>query len=159
MISLEEELARIKLYLSLEAMRFKGKFDYHIEVGDVDTESVLIPSMIMQPFVENSIIHGVLPNEEVHGEIDIKVFKDNASLFISIEDNGIGVQNSLKNKTKFDGDHRSQGMEITAKRIELIQKISHIGISLEGPTEIIGSDGSINGTKVLIKLPLDYLDS
>lgn len=159
MISLEEELARIKLYLSLEEMRFKDKFVYEIDVDDVDTESVLIPSMIMQPFVENSIIHGVLPNEDVIGKISIKVFRVDNMLHISIEDNGIGVNNSLSKKSKFDGDHRSQGMEITAKRIELIKKISHIGIDLEGPSEIVGNDGSINGTRVLIKLPVDYLEN
>lgn len=159
MISLEEELARIKLYLSLESMRFKDKFEYSISVEDVDAESVMLPSMIMQPFVENSIIHGVLPNEGVRGQINIVVKRVGNELHIFIEDNGIGVNNSLKQKSKFDGDHRSQGMEITTKRIELLRKISQIGISLDGPVEIVGNNGLINGTRVLIKLPLDNLES
>ena len=158
-ITLEEELSRIKLYLSLEAMRFKDRFEYEIKVDDeVDAESIMIPSMIMQPFVENSIIHGILPNESIQGEIKILVKQSDKGLDIIIEDNGIGVNQSLKNKSEMDGDHKSQGMEITSKRIELIQKISDVGISLEGPEEIIGKDGSIKGTRVLIKIPHEYLD-
>jgi LytS/YehU family sensor histidine kinase len=158
-ISLEEELDRIKLYLGLEAMRFKGCFDYEVNVGDdIDLETIKIPAMIMQPFVENSIIHGILPNEEVHGLISISVRREGNMLLLSIEDNGIGVNRSLQQKDNIDGDHRSQGMEITSKRIELIRKISKNDISLEGPEEIKDVNGSIKGTYVLIKVPLDDLD-
>ena len=158
-ISLEEELDRIKLYLGLEAMRFQGRFDYEVNVGDdIDLETIKIPAMIMQPFVENSIIHGILPNEDVHGLISINVKRKGNMLLISIEDNGIGVNRSLLQKDDMDGDHRSQGMEITSKRIELIRKISKNDISLEGPEEIKDVNGSIKGTYVLIKIPLDDLD-
>lgn len=152
-ITLEEELERLELYLSLESMRFKGRFEYAINLHGVDAESALIPPMLMQPFIENSIIHGILPNEEKLGKILINVEQHEEYLYIRIEDNGIGIRNSLSKKLSADGDHRSQGMEITSKRIELIQKISNNGISLEGPEEIIGDDGSINGTYVLIKIP------
>ncbi len=159
-ISLEEELDRLKLYLSLESMRFKDRFDYEINVGEnIDVESIMIPPMIMQPFVENSIIHGILPREDVKGLIKIDVFIKEDYLHISINDNGIGFQESLKSKKFNDGDHRSQGMEITSKRIELIQKNSPNDISLEGPDEIIGNDGSINGTHVLIKIPVFDLEN
>ena len=157
-ISLEEELERLELYLSLEAMRFKNRFDYKISVKDVDVESVMIPPMLMQPFIENSIIHGILPEEGKKGEILIDVFSEDDYLNIVIKDNGIGIHKSISRKYTSDGDHRSQGMEITSKRIELIQKISNNGISLEGPEEIVGNDGSINGTYVLIKIPLTNLD-
>lgn len=151
-ISLEEELTRLRLYLSLEAMRFKDRFDYSINVEGVDTESVMIPSMIMQPFVENSIIHGILPDESKKGNIKVTVKMEEEYLKMEITDNGIGVRQSLASKVGIDGDHRSQGMEITSKRIELIQKIAHKDMSLIGPEEIMNSDGSINGTRVLIKI-------
>lgn len=157
-ISLEEELTRLRLYLSLEAMRFKDRFDYTIDVRDVDTESVMIPSMIMQPFVENSIIHGILPNEDKKGIIKISVKMEGDYLKMEITDNGIGVRQSLAGKIGIEGDHRSQGMEITSKRIELIQKIAHKDMSLIGPEEIVNSDGSINGTRVLIKIHTKDLD-
>ncbi|MGB0914832.1 MAG: ligand-binding sensor domain-containing protein [Crocinitomicaceae bacterium] len=157
-ITLEEELERLELYLSLESIRFKDRFDYCVEKNGVDVESVLIPPMIMQPFIENSIIHGILPNESKLGLIRIVVEKKDGFLLITIEDNGVGIKQSMKNKTAIDGDHRSQGMEITSKRIELIQKVSNNNISLEGPNEIIGKDGSVNGTHVLIKIPLSDLE-
>lgn len=157
-ITLDEELARIRLYLSLEAMRFKDRFDYEINVHDVDTESILIPSMIMQPFIENSIIHGILPNENVKGKINIDIRQEGDSLNIVIEDNGIGVNQSMKGKAEIDGDHKSQGMEITSKRIELLRKITHNNISMEGPEEIVDQNGLIKGTRVLIKIPTNNLD-
>ncbi len=158
-ISLEEELDRLKLYLSLESMRFKDRFEYEININDVDIESVQIPPMIMQPFVENSIIHGILPMENVKGLIKIDLFIKEGYLHISIEDNGVGFQESLKNKQYKYGDHRSQGMEITSKRIELIQQNSPNDISLIGPEQITDSNGLINGTRVLIKIPVFDLEN
>lgn len=157
-ISLEEELNRMELYLSLESMRFKDKFEYKVEVIDVDPESVEIPAMLMQPFIENSIIHGILPNEERKGLINIKLERKGEYLHISIIDNGIGVKHSIQKKSSFEGDHRSQGMEITSKRIELIKKLSDFDITLEGPEEIYDENRSINGTRVLIKMKLIDFD-
>ena len=125
---------------------------------DIDLETIKIPAMIMQPFVENSIIHGILPNEDVHGLISINVKREGNMLLISIEDNGIGVNRSLLQKDDMDGDHRSQGMEITSKRIELIRKITKNDISLEGPEEIKDVNGSIKGTYVLIKITSTNLE-
>lgn len=158
-ITLEDELSRMELYLSLESMRFKDKFDYKIDVVGVDTESIEIPPMLMQPFIENSIIHGILPNEEKKGMINIRIEKEDDYLLISIIDNGIGVKKSISSKHEIDGDHRSQGMEITSKRIELIKKLSDFDISLEGPEEIYDENRSINGTRVLIKMKIEDFDN
>lgn len=157
-ISLEEELDRIKLYLSLEAMRFKDRFEYEVDTDDVEVESIKIPPMLMQPFIENSIIHGILPDESKKGKISIILRQIDDMLHIRIEDNGIGIHKSISSKLDIEGDHRSQGMEITSKRIELLQKMTNYGISLEGPEEIIGENGSINGTYVLIKIPVTNLE-
>lgn len=158
MITLDEELERLELYLSLESMRFKDRFDYEINVKGIETESILIPAMILQPFVENSIIHGILPNLDKKGKIVLDVKVENGYLLMSVEDNGIGVNQSIHQKGGMEGDHRSKGMEITSKRIELIQKISNDDISLEGPYEVYNDDRSINGTRVLLKIPLNNLD-
>lgn len=157
-ISLEEELERIELYLSLESMRFKGRFEYNIELNGIDIEPIKIPPMLMQPFIENSIIHGILPDESKKGIINVDLSTEGEFLLIRIYDNGIGIDQSLSRKFDTDGDHRSQGMEITSKRIELLQKMSNYGISLEGPREIADENGIINGTYVLIKIPLSNLD-
>lgn len=159
MITLDEELERLELYLSLESMRFKDRFDYKIDVEGIETDSILIPAMILQPFVENSIIHGILPNQEKKGYILLTVKEENGYLLLSVEDNGIGVNQSMSNKGDMEGDHRSKGMEITSKRIELIQKISNNDISLVGPYEVYNDDRSVNGTRVLLKIPLNNLDS
>ncbi|GAB5416527.1 MAG: histidine kinase [Crocinitomicaceae bacterium] len=152
LISLEDEVSRIKLYLSLESMRFKDRFDYEITTNDIDLEMYQIPAMLLQPFIENSIIHGILPNEEVKGLIEVIMEMKGDMLEILIRDNGIGVNQSMSRKAIVAGDHRSQGMEITSKRIELMQKFSNNEIKLLGPEELIGDDSSVNGTYVLLKL-------
>jgi ligand-binding sensor domain-containing protein/signal transduction histidine kinase len=157
-ITLEEEIDRIRLYLSLEEMRFTGKFKYEIIIEDVDTESVKIPAMILQPFVENAIIHGILPSEKPDGLITIKVKSDGDYVLISVEDNGIGIRQSLQQKATVLGDHRSQGMEISAKRIEIIRSITKKNITLVGPEEITSNDGLIKGTYVLLKIPISFLE-
>lgn len=139
-------------------MRFKGRFDYSIDAEGIDTEAIRIPAMIMQPFIENSIIHGILPNEGVKGHIKIKLREVDGVLEISIEDNGIGISRSIRQKNVMDGDHRSKGMEITSKRIELIQKVSKNGISLVGPYEMTDENSLVKGTRVIIKIPLEDLE-
>jgi ligand-binding sensor domain-containing protein len=158
-ISLEEEIARLKLYLSLESMRFQGRFEYEITAEDIDLESIMIPAMIMQPFIENSIIHGILPDEDIKGLISINMKVVNNILEITIDDNGIGVNQSISRKSRFDGDHRSQGMEITSKRIDLIRKVSNQRISMEGPIETLNDDRSIKGTHVSIKMEVSNLEN
>lgn len=156
---LSEELSRLKLYLSLEAMRFPDRFDYQIEVNDVDPEEIKVPFMIIQPFVENAIIHGILPMENKKGQILIHIYVKDEVLIIQIKDNGIGIHQSLSNKQLFDGDHRSQGTEIIHKRIELLRKVTGQKLELIGPNELRDDNGLINGTQVLIKIPLNYLEN
>ncbi|MBI1836620.1 MAG: histidine kinase [Flavobacteriia bacterium] len=160
MITLNQELEGLELYLSLEAMRFKDRFDYEIHVDDeIDTESIKVPSMLLQPFIENSIIHGILPNETQKGKITIGVSADENILTIQIDDNGIGIENSLTQKSTENGDHKSQGMEITSKRIDLIKKLSHQSFELIGPFQIKENNRLINGTRVLLKIPFKNLDN
>lgn len=159
MIPLSKEIERLKLYLSLEAMRFKDKFSYEFQIEPQDLDGIYLPAMLLQPFVENSIIHGILPNQNQKGVIMISIQERNNCLEIKIEDNGIGISNSLKQKESFMGDHKSQGMEITAKRIELIKKISNQAFEIVGPIDRINEDSKINGTYVLLKIPLNILDN
>ena len=159
MVTLEQELERLDLYLSLESMRFKDRFDYTIHCEDgIEKENVVIPAMILQPFVENSIIHGILPNEEVKGKIDVLIEQNKNELVIEITDNGIGIENSRKNKSEFDGDHRSQGMEITHKRIEILNRLSNRKFEIIGPVQIEDEYRLVKGTRVTLKMSLDYLE-
>ncbi len=158
-IDLNQEIERLELYLSLESMRFKDRFDYKIETGDIDLESIEVPAMLFQPFVENSIIHGILPITDKKGLISIKLNVESSKngeekLIVCIEDNGVGIEKSMQIKGHSDGDHKSQGMEITAKRINLLNKLSRQDFELEGPFQIEDENRLISGTRVLIKIPL-----
>jgi ligand-binding sensor domain-containing protein/signal transduction histidine kinase len=158
MVTLHQELERLELYLSLEAMRFKDRFTYKIENHDIDLEQVTVPAMLLQPFVENSIIHGILPDETKKGEILVTIRALGDQLEICIDDNGIGIDYSMNKKAKFKGDHKSQGMEITSKRIDLIRKMWNKDYELIGPFQMTNPDRSIKGTRVLIKIPYENLE-
>ena len=158
MISLSQELEGLELYLSLEAMRFKDRFDYEIIIEDIDSESIKVPSMLLQPFIENSIIHGILPNETIKGKITIDIRTEENILIIQLDDNGVGIENSVSSKKGEKGDHKSQGMEITSKRIDLIKKLSNQRFELIGPFQVTDENRLINGTRVLLKIPFENFE-
>jgi hypothetical protein len=152
-VTLQEEIERIELYLSLEKMRFAEKFEYIIEVSpDLDGESIEIPSMILQPFVENSIIHGILSIEN-EGLIKIRIFQELGEVVFEVTDNGVGIDISLQNKkSSGDGDHESKGVEITNRRIEILRKLTGENLMIIGPYQLNNEKGECLGTKVILKL-------
>lgn len=145
-INLEEEVDYLNLYLSLEKNRFGEKFKYRITIDpQIDKEESYIPSMLLQPFIENAIWHGIMPQEE-GGEVDININQqDEAYLEINIIDNGVGIDNSLKQKKS---GHQSKGMDLTQERINLLNRIEakpiHLSIKQNG----------LSGTIVSILVPL-----
>ncbi|WP_082491689.1 two-component regulator propeller domain-containing protein [Pedobacter sp. Leaf194] len=145
-ISIEEELDYLNLYLKLEKNRFGDKLHYKINVGDdIDKDETLIPSMLLQPYVENAIWHGIMP-KETGGEIQINITsQDDHYLKIEIIDDGVGIENSLKNKKD---KHISKGMQLTRERLNLLGQIEAKPIQLD-VRQNVG-----NGTTVLISIPL-----
>lgn len=150
-ITLHEELTRLNYYLDLEKERFKGKFDFHLEVDpDINTFDIKIPNMIIQPYAENSIIHGILPKHE-HGNLFIKFKKaSDKVLLIIIEDDGIGF-NKAKENAK--AGHKSLGtktieniLELNTKLTGKNQKVEIIDKSTLSPAE--------QGTKITITLQI-----
>lgn len=121
-IVLHDELIRLNYYLDLEKERFKGKFDFHLDVAeDINTLDVKIPNMIIQPYAENSIIHGILPKHE-HGNLYIRFKKQNDhTLLIIIEDDGIGF-NKAKENAK--AGHKSLGTKTIENILELNTKLT-----------------------------------
>jgi ligand-binding sensor domain-containing protein len=144
-ITLEEELSYLNLYLSLEKLRFGDKLNYTISVDqEIDKEETLIPSMLLQPYVENAIWHGIMPKES-DGNIAIHIrLKKEDLLHICIEDDGIGIENSAKLK---NNDHISRGMELTQERINLLNKFG-------APIELNVEQISLGGTRVTILLSI-----
>jgi len=140
----------------LEHMRFKDKFDYAINIEDnVDQESIKVPAMLLQPFLENSIWHGILPMEHP-GHIAVNIsMQGNDVVAFTITDNGIGIETSQKNKMTSE-DHISQGMNITSGRIELIRKMTGKNVELIGPYEVKNAEQVVQGTQVKIILPADF---
>jgi ligand-binding sensor domain-containing protein len=150
-ISLHDELSRLTYYLELEKERFKNKFDYIINIDEnMDTHEIQIPNMIIQPFVENCIIHGILPKQE-HGELIIS-FKTlaNRKFLITIEDNGIGL---IKAREHAKTGHKSLGTSTINTILEINSKLSgkeqHVTM-----TDKSTLDPSTSGTLITIELQL-----
>jgi two-component sensor histidine kinase len=156
-INLEEEIDRLKNYLDLEKLRMDNKFDYIIDLDEtLEADEILIPSMIIQPFVENAIWHGISPIEE-KGVITIKFRKmDEKSLKIIIKDNGVGMKKSRSFSTESE-KHIHMGIEMTRRRLELLGKKYSIDTSIEC-CEV--SPGLPNpGTRIVLVVPVSYSDA
>ncbi|WP_207420563.1 ligand-binding sensor domain-containing protein [Desertivirga brevis] len=128
-ITLEEEVSYLTLYLSLEKMRFGERMNYKINIDPgINKESTLIPSMLLQPYVENAIWHGLMP-KDADGNllINISLYAP-SNLQIEIIDDGIGIENSLNDKPE---GHISRGMQLTKERINLLNKFKNRSISVE----------------------------
>ncbi|MEM7657952.1 MAG: two-component regulator propeller domain-containing protein, partial [Bacteroidota bacterium] len=153
-ISLAEEIDRLKLYLSLEKMRFPEKFDYQVEIdGMLDLAGTQLPPMLLQPFVENSIKHGIM-SLETDGQIDIMVEEaEEGYLHILIKDNGIGIEASKARKANRPSDHVSKGMQITLDRLALFARMTGKTYQLD-IREWQLPDGSVGGTQVDMVMPL-----
>jgi tetratricopeptide (TPR) repeat protein len=124
-VSLESELSTLELYIQLEQMRFNTKFDYKISIEPgIDMNEFSVPPLILQPFVENSIWHGLMPSDK-KGIIEIEVKKRGDLLHFSIIDNGIGRQKSADLKAKSEHQHTSHGLAITKERLSMYNKVSN----------------------------------
>jgi sensor histidine kinase YesM len=152
-ITLAEEIERLELYLSLEKMRFQDKFEFHIEVDDdLRTHDLKVPPMILQPYVENSIKHGIMSLEE-GGEITVSIAeRDEDHLLVGIRDNGIGITASKSRRDNRPSDHVSRGMKITEDRLALFATVTGKEYSLN-IKEVWNDDGTSAGTLVEMVLP------
>ncbi len=148
-VSLHEELEALELYLELEALRFDNLITYQIEVDKkINTSRVILPALLIQPIVENAILHGIRPNAN-GGHISISILSKNSMLYISIIDNGIGREAALLNKGK---GHNSKGGILTKERVSLFAKEYNSDATYE-IIDLMEDDKSL-GTEVRIKLPL-----
>jgi len=153
MISVAEEINALELYLELETMRFDKKFVHTITIDkEIDQTYDRIPSMLIQPYVENAIIHGLLPMQG-NGKITIILEKQNDTILCTIEDNGIGREKSMEFKKNRVQQHKSMGMSITKERLDILN--SSLNSNINAEIIDIFENGKASGTKVRLIIPLD----
>ena len=154
LITLEEELYALKLYIELEMLRFTGDFDWDMKLdSSVDPNHVMIPPLLLQPYVENAIRHGLLPKREGKRYLEIVIRKmGEERIEILIVDTGIGRDAAASNKRKSDTNRKSMGMSITNDRIQLIEQTMGIKTNLE-ITDLY-ENNIATGTKVSLIIPL-----
>jgi ligand-binding sensor domain-containing protein/two-component sensor histidine kinase len=154
-ISLSQELEMNKLYLELESLRFKNSFRYHIELNQhTDADSILIPSLLLQPFIENAIWHGLM-HKEGEKKLSIKFTEDNNHITCTIEDNGIGREKSAAIKAQKIGAQyfNSKGTQLSQQRINLLRTSDGELASVEF-VDLKNEVQEPAGTRVIIQIPL-----
>tara|TARA_R110002126_G_scaffold72364_1_gene180875 strand:+ start:29698 stop:32619 length:2922 start_codon:yes stop_codon:yes gene_type:complete len=153
-ISLEEEIETITNYLDLEKLRFEEKLNYKINIQeDVYVDDIYIPTVLIQPYVENALKHGLLHKKE-NGNLAIDISKNKKQnlLIVMITDDGVGRKKAAAIKAKQLKNHKSFATEATAKRLELLNfnKQNKIELSVED----LNTNAVYVGTKVIIKIPI-----
>ena len=148
-ITLKEELKLIKLYVGLEKARFENKFDVTINVSDSIDDETLIPPMVIQPYIENAVNHGLHHLKERKGQLDIDIHQSGDLLEITIKDNGIGRK--AAQALRGTGNHIPRGMGITSERINTINASSNLTITID-IKDLENYTGDALGTAVTIKI-------
>ncbi|MFT3948414.1 MAG: tetratricopeptide repeat protein [Agriterribacter sp.] len=148
-VSLADDLHALELYMQIEAARLDNKFNYEIQVDEtIDVENTMISPLLLQPFVENSIWHGITPKNS-NGTIKIGVSRQLGMICCVVEDNGVGIKKEVtEQKEKEEKKDKPSGIAITRTRIDLMNRAQNTNASLQ--------IYSLNeGTKVEINLPLE----
>ena len=147
-ITLDQEIKTIRHYIEVERLMAEQPFEYQIILKtDLDAEEILIPPMLIQPFVENAIRHGILKGPR-EGELSIEFSNNEDVLKVTITDNGVGIFSSQQQKPKTD--HQSMALTVTKERLESISGANALEMK-----EIKHEDGTIGGTTIVFKIPLE----
>ncbi|HRH51378.1 MAG TPA: histidine kinase [Panacibacter sp.] len=156
LVSLAEDLEALKLYLELESIRFEEKFSYNIQYeSDLDIDFIQVPPMLLQPYIENAIWHGLMHKAD-QGHLDIAISQNDNMLCCKITDDGIGRKEAQALKSKSAINYKSMGMRITADRIAMLHR-QYKTENAVVVNDLILPNGNPGGTEVLIKIPVVYL--
>jgi len=129
MISLKDEIELLKIYTELERLRFEEIFNVNFHYDKkMMLEEITFPSMMIQPFVENAINHGLSPRKDKMGKLDIRFTKKGQQLICEIKDNGIGRKNAVQNRRK---GHKSRGMNILEEKIQIMKMADLVDITID----------------------------
>ncbi len=149
--TLEKEIETLKYYIELERLRFDDKFDFILSLDeDLDAGEIKIPSLIIQPYIENAIIHGLTGKDE-QGTLLLEIKSQNDKLLCVVEDNGIGRQKSKSFNMNKKLAHKSVGMSVTEERLNIINKTNDVSVNIID----LETDGKASGTRVEILINID----
>lgn len=149
-VTLDENIRYLKTYLEMEQLRFDDSFTYNIHVGNnIDTAETTIPSMMIQPLVENAIWHG-LTQAEAEKKVLIRFTQDDNTITCTVEDNGIGINRAQKLKENSNSPHRSVGLENLQNRVKIMNEKYDMNCSLV-ITDLKKTDKKSSGTRVVLQ--------
>lgn len=153
-VSLKNELSLIESYIQLEELRFKGKIAYEIAVDEgINMDDTFLPSMVIQPFIENAIWHGLTHKDATQqGHLSIRIQEKNDILVCTIEDNGVGRDRSAELKNGHEGKSKSIGIRVTEERLRLLNK-TNVN-NLINIFDLTDPNGEGIGTRVVVNIPL-----
>ena len=154
MASIEDEIRLISLYVEMEQLRFEKQFDFKLTVDKaINGYTMKIPTLLLQPFVENSINHGLFHKDEKGLlKIDFKLEKEEV-VVCTIEDNGIGREAAGAIPKRSTKGHKSRGMQIVGERLEVLKLKDGLDVQIE-IVDLKESDGANRGTRVVLRIPL-----
>lgn len=145
-VKLSEEIDLLKNYVELELSRFENKFDFILDTDRVEDDEVEIPSLLIQPYVENAILHG-LYNKHSKGTLWIRFISEPNELIVEIEDNGIGREEALRIKQSGIARHKSMGLKLTEERLRLINQYKNTSFEV---FDLKDASGNASGTRIRI---------
>lgn len=154
LIPIDKEIESLQNYLELEQLRFHNKFDFDILSSEKVEFNMGLPPLLVQPFVENAILHGLVPKED-KGKIEVGFDVENGQLICTITDDGIGISRSKQMKENSMQAHKSMALEITKKRLEIME--ATISKSAQIDIEELQNNNEITGTRVTLRLPVQYI--
>lgn len=151
-VLLEDEISSIENYLELQKVRHRDLFEYTIDIDDaIEPETILVPPMLAQPFIENSIEHGFKQKED-KGNMKIRFSLNGNLIHFELEDNGIGREKAMQLQQSQNTDHRSMSTDITRERLQVLNKKNRQKISLS-IIDLKDDKGNPAGTKVTFDIP------
>ncbi len=157
-IPIDKEIESLENYLELEKLRFNNAFEYSISKSKEVEDDFALPSLLLQPFIENAIIHGVIPKKDNNGLISIDFnIKDN-HIICTIIDNGIGIFRSKKLKEKLVNLHKSMALDITRKRLDMMESVHSKKSNIEILELSSENSKQESGTKIVLQLPVQYIN-
>lgn len=152
-VSIAEELKVLELYVKIEQLRVKNRFDVEFSIApDIDVHQTEVPSMLLQPYVENAIWHGLMHRED-GGKVVIEVKRAARYLQFTVEDNGVGREKTKNMQQKHPKTHQSKGLQLMEDRVQVINRMRDLDLSIT--IQDLYDNAQATGTRVCIQMKMD----